>query len=504
MATTALPVSVVVDHGGGMLIPQVGPTIALHKAMHRRHAERLNARGLTCRAAPLTDQEAYDRAFSEPAERGPRVQIAEELKPDHIGPALYQSREYQLDRMGIKKEEWSAFEMRAMGDPSGRAAQVQVERADRFARMLRLGLNPVQLAVAMQCWEQRALDPATDTGQIGIDYLHDVYRVLRLSGQLQGAVQNFDIPAGYRQWTAPNINDAQFILQAAATADTISVNTAVDPTNGSQTWTPVKFQSIIFYNGEFNEDALYEVEPVLRASFIRGAGLLTDMVLLNGDTTNGAGANINANGGSLTLGTKDPRVAANGLRGVFFRGTHGGKSADTFTGGISGGGDATTLADFYAAKSGLSKYGSPMQKENLHCVMPLQSWNHLRSDARGSNFGQELIKDDVWEGCHWMQLANSSITHAATSNVQDYAQYVNEGCPINLTNAGVYDNTTKTLATWVLYNKLNYLMAWKRHLAIRVVELPSTDQYFISATVRFDFKEIIANEPSLTVAYNIL
>jgi len=481
-----------------------GATVALHRAMARKHMDRLKGMGVQVKkdVSEISDDYFEARACNDLSDKSSKV-VTKDVETRSVSTSLYNDEQQVAELFGI---DHTSYETR-VAKPHREAFQLRgaamLDKRDvEIRRMVNNGFNARQVAIAMDIYEQRALDPATDTGQVGIDYLHEPYRQLRLAGQLAPAMQSVDIPAGYRQYTAPNLNDARFVLEPVNTTDAYTVNTSEDPANGSQTWTPVKFQAVIFWNDEFQEDALYNVEAALRGSIVRGAAIALDAALLNGDTTNTSGANINASGGSLTLGTLDPRVAFNGLRGLFYRGTHGGKSADTFTGGISGGGNAATLTDAYDVLKGMGKYASPSQQMNLCGVCSTQTYWNLRDDSRGSNFGQDTINADVFD-LDWKVLANSTATHTASSNVPTDDLGVFEGCPVNLTTAGVYDNSTKTESTFLIFNKVNFLLAWKRQLQIRVVELGLGEQRAITAGFRCDFDEIIANETAIEVAYSV-
>lgn len=495
-------------------------SIALHRAMCRSHLEKIESKGVKVDVERIKDKkydeffhnraknEARDGDWDKPIEDEVDVANGFKTRANYVGSSLYNGESedgqaFFCEKYGIDEKLYK----RNIGDKATeefktRSSKFEESREDIARYLVNQGLEPAQLAVAMDVYHRRSLDPATQTSQVGVDYLHDVYRVLRVSGKLQQFLLSMDLPAGWRSYTAPNIGDSQFLYQTANTTDALTVNTSVDPTVGSQTWTPLKFQSVTFWNEEYQEDALYEVEGVLRASIIRGAALMMDHVLLSGDTTNSAGANINANGGSLALGTKDPRVAMNGIRGMFFRGTSGGKSADTFTGGLNGSGNNSAISDVYAALKKLGKYAVPDQRENLLLIAAAQTWWNLRDNARGQNFGQAIQDQDVF-GINYAILGNSSITNASSSNVPTYASWTSEGVPTNLNASGVYDATTTTMATWALLNRINYLIARKRQLTIRVVELPLGEQFAITAGMRFDFKEIIANEPAFTCAFNI-
>ena len=484
----------------------LGATIVLHRGFHVAKCRRLERMGIKVKRNPreIPDEWFWSR-IQEPRERDASVMIEEELSPTNFGASsLYKRSEEFFDIYGIDEKEWQVRVAKPQQDAFERRSAEAYERGRSLYQQLCMeGLPARQLATALLCYELRALDPATDTNFIGTDYLHDWFRVLRLSGQLLPFFDSFDIPAGFREYVLPSVDDPQFVFQGASTSDTLDVNTAVKPTAAQTKMTPVKFQATTFWNGEFNEDSLADAELMLRAGMIRAMGLLGDAILLNGDTTNTAGANINASGGTLTLGTKDPRVAIKGQRGIYYRGTHGGKAADTFTGGTNGGGDASTLADFFATKALMGKYAAMSQYPNLAWIGSVQSRTKIADDARGSNFGQGIIDKEVW-AMKFLELDNSTVTHASTSNVQNYAQWLKEGCPVNLTTAGVYDDTTKTKSTWVITNKRNFVTAWKRHLKLVVLELPLDDKFAISATTRFDHKEIIANEPALAVAFNVL
>lgn len=481
-----------------------GLTEKVHRILAGAHLARLNRLGIkTKRIEDIPADLLLNRASRDLGDLTSEEQCQAEKRGDSPSASLDLKSEFLDDAFGIDGKEMQSRIAPLREAMSRRREEISKKPESHWLEdFSTAGLSGRQIAVAMQVKQQRALDPATDTGLVGNDYLHEPYRELRLAGMLQDKFMSIDIPAGFRSFIASNLNDARFLKTAANTTDAYTVNTSEDPTSGSQTWTPVKLMAVIFWNGEFEDDSLFPAEAALRGSLQRGLGLAMDNALLNGDTTNTAGANISASGGSLTLGTKDPRLLWNGLRGDFYRGTHGGKSADTFTGGIDGGGDATTCADLYSAMQDCGKYAVPQQASNLFLVSSAQSYWNVRSDALGK-YQADILNRDIF-GLNWLVMGNGTATHASTSNVPTDALGLWDGCPTNLTAAGVYDNTTKTKATAVLFNRSNFLIAWKRSYQVKVVDLDLGDQKAIVATLRCDFKPIIASETAQTVLFNIL
>lgn len=484
-----------------------GATVALHRAMCRRHLEGLQARGVAVKKKmnELKDDLFEKIAFNDLGDKSAKDLKDLETRSDVVSTSLHNPDEFWAETFGVEMKGDAGYEKRCAA-PAREVANIRAEQGflkqhQQLERLLSSGLQARQLAVALDVFT-RSLDPATDTTQVGVHYLHEPYRYFRLAGQLAKHLQSIEIPKGFRTYTAPILDDSRYLLTSANTTDAYTVNTSEDPTNSSVTWTPKKLQAVTFWNGEFQEDALYDVDTALKASMLRGFHVAHELALLNGDTTNTSGANINASGGSLTLGTKDPRLAFNGLRGILYRGTHNGKSADTFaTGAIDGGGNAAILTDVYDAVKLLGKYaGNPA---DVVVVCSTQTWFNLRNDQRGSNFGQDVINADIW-GMNWVKMANSRGTHAATSNVPTDSLSVLEGCGVNLNASGVFDNVTKTQSFLTLFNRYNYLEAWKRQLAIQVVDLNLGDQKAITSSARMDFQEIIINEPSLSGAFNLI
>jgi len=362
--------------------------------------------------------------------------------------------------------------------------------------------SALQRAVMRDVLNQRALDSATDTSLTGINYLHEPFRELRTSGELLKRIPQMVIPAGFKTYTVPVVGDARVLKAAALTTDAYTVNSSEDPTSSTQTWNPVTAQGTIFWNDEFDDDSLFPVEAALRESMVRGATIALEAALINGDTTNTAAANINALYGTATLGTKDPRLLFNGFRGIYYRGTHGGKSANTFTGGISGGSNAATLTDVYDTLKGMGKYAVKAQYPNLVGVSPTQVYKNLRNDARGSNFGQDIIRDDIF-GFDWIETNNGTATAAAGSNIPTDTLDKFEGVPVNLNTAGVYDNSTKTESTFFIFNASNYLLAWKKQMQIYVIDLRLGGQKAITSVFRCVMEPILVNQTDLNVCFDV-
>lgn len=506
-----------------------GLTIAVNRILAGGHLARLNEAGVpTKRAEALSDEYLYKRATNDYDEKADQM-LAKDPKAniDHLMAAQARGEEASssLDYKPEMVEEAFGFDRKVFQARSGEilAAQKrhtesiqelrkgvrdwQLKRPDWVMHVNMTGLDSRQRAVVRRAQQQfvqqeRAMDPATDTGLIGTDYMHEPMRELLSVEDLMGLFIPITIPGGYRSFVASNLADGRILKTAATTSDAYGFNTAEDPTSGSTTWTPVKLMGIIPWNGEFEDDSLFGAEQALRQSMQRGLLLALFQAILFGDTTNSAGANINASGGSLALGTKDPRLCWNGIAGDFYRGTHGGKSADTFTGGINGGGDAMTVTDVYDMLKDCGKFALPQQASNLHLACSAQSYWNVRTDAL-TKYQWDILNKDVF-GLNWNVSGNGAPTHAATSNVPTDALNLWDGVPTNRNASGVFDNVTATKAIAVLWNALNYGLAVKRVASVKVVNIDPVDLKAICLTMRLDFKPIIANLAASTVGYNIL
>ena len=485
-----------------------GKTIALHRALWTVAMNRLEARGIKVRKKGHEIPREYwlARALDDPYEKYSNADEmrVQERRADHASNLLHDNVEFPCETYGIDVKEFQA----KLGKPQEELHQRRAEEFVRIRPQLQetlgmRGFSGRQLCARLAILEQRALDPATDGNLIGVDYLHDPYRKLSLAGPLSAVIPTAEIKPGFRTYQIPMLTDGRFLYSTPNTTDAYTINTTEDPGSSSQVWTPKKLMAGIMWNGEFTEEALFPVVPALTASMVRGAAIAGDLAVLSGDTTAGAGLNINAFGGSLVLGTKDPRKIYKGLRRIYYDGTHGGKSAGGFAGGISGGGNAAAVTDVYAMLKKLGKYAATSQKANLHLVLSCQSKWGIIEDSTGSFYGQEALARDIFS-LDWIEMANGRATEGASSEVPTDALDVMEGCPINLNNVGVYVGAGQTLSTMVAFNDMNYLRARKRSFGVKVVDLDLGDQSAIVSSFREDFQEIQANEPSLVVAYNLI
>lgn len=484
-------------------------TLRLHRLLASQFLRKLDGMGVPIKRklSEVSDDYFMRRAMTDQTDSLSAKELKEFERADNAETCCFHESEGQrahcADVFGIDLKEFKAKIEKPQQEAFARRAVETYGNLDKKRRqMLEAGMHPHQVAVALDIELQRALDPATDTGSVGVDYLMDAYYPVRNSGKLAPLFPSIDIPPGYKTYQIPILEDCRFVKQAANTTDAYTVNTSEDPANSSRVWTPVKAQATTFWNQEFQEDALYNVVNALTARMKTGADIAMDMVDLRGDTTNTSGANINASGGSLTLGTKDVRLLYNGLLGTFYRGTHGGKSADTFTGGIDGGGNAATIDDVYNLFKDLGKYGIPDEKGSVKLVVPAQVYWSLRDSARAV-YGQNIILEDIFKD-QIVVMSNSQATHAASSNVPTDALGTMEGYPINLNAAGVFDNATMTLSGAVAFNVKNFLKAWKRHFQLVVVDLNLGEQHAITAGFRCHMQEIVVNEPALSALYNVL
>ena len=486
-----------------------GMTAGLHRKIAGQFLRKLEGMGVSIKRKlhEVKDEYFLRRAMTDQTDSLPAKELKEFERRDDAETCCFHESEGQrahcADVFGIDLKEFEAKVGAPQRESFARRAVENYGNLDQKRRkMLDAGMHAHQVAVALDIELRRALDPGTDTTQVGVDYLMDAYYPMRNSGKMAPLFPSIDIPQGYKTYQIPILEDCRFVKQAANTTDAFTVNTSEDPANTSRVWTPVKAQATTFWNQEFQEDALYNVVNALTARMKTGADIAMDMVDLRGDTNNTSAANINASGGSLTLGTKDVRLLYNGLLGTFYRGTHGGKSADTFTGGIDGGGNAATIDDVYNLFKDLGKYGIPDEKGSVKLVVPAQVYWSLRDSARAV-YGQNIILEDIFKD-QIVVMSNSQATHAASSNVPTDALGVMEGYPINLNAAGVFDNATMTLSGAVAFNVKNFLKAWKRHLQLVVVDLNLGEQHAITAGFRCHMQEIVVNDPAITVLYNAL
>lgn len=423
------------------------------------------------------------------------------------------------DRYGagkIKRYSDTEIEKRALCDDDGKddrdsGAYLYEPFADQCER---LGLSPEKI-IAQQRDElqkrglnARGLDGGTDTALVGVDYNHEFYRDLRLAGQLLPKFEKqMDIKPGFASFTGPVVGDALWLKQGALTTNAFSVNTAFNPTSTTITLTPQKAMAIIFVSGELTEDSLAPIMENLKTSMIRGANVMIENVLLNGDTTSGTG-NINtyALAGSGTgggLGTKDPRLMMNGLRAMDFQSTVG-KSAGVFS-GVNGANGITTLDGITSGLQALDKYADDPSK--VLVILPKRAeFQALRDVKARPDTYQALLtaqngRLQTVSGAKIQAVGNSLNDNTSSADIPTYASALSEGYPVNLDANGLYSTTSGTRSGFVHVRQDNIVWGWKRQFTFKVVDLPLGDQVAIACTMRFVFTQIIAGH-GVRCSYN--
>lgn len=351
--------------------------------------------------------------------------------------------------------------------------------------------------------QTRGLDGGTDTTMVAVDYAAEWLRELRAAGRLLPLFsRQMDIPMGKATWSGTILGPAQFLKQGAVTTDTVSSNTAVDPTSSAVTLTPWKNMAIIYFSGELTEEAIAPLVEGLRVSFVEGAGIAIDHIILSGDTlTTTANINSYASAGANNgLASGDPRLCRNGLRALDYKSTVD-KSASVFS-GVDMSNTVVTLDDITAGLSALGKWGEDPEK--VLTLISLKGHYQALQDAKARPDTYSALLDASKgkllsvSGSPIVRLANSVVTNAGTSTVPTYSLWNSEGYPINLNASGVYDASTTNRSGFTQVRQDNIIFGWKRRLEIKVIDLPLTDQGAIVAFYRFDFVPIITGRGIVT------
>lgn len=379
---------------------------------------------------------------------------------------------------------------------------------DTFAEQCeRMGLDVQKTLTAQQSELQarglnaRGLDGNTDTSLVGVDYNHEWYRELRLAGTLAPQFsKQMDIRPGYASYSGPVVGDALWLKQGPLTTNTFAVNTAFNPTSTVITLTPQKSMAVIFVSGELTEDSLAPIMENLKTSMIRGANVMLEQVLVNGDTNTGTG-NINCYT-QTALGSLDPRLMMNGLRAMDYYSTVG-KSSGTFS-GTNGAGGIVTLDGITGGLQGLDKYADDPTKI-LTIINKRGEFQCLRDvKARPDTYSALISADSgrlrTVSGSKINAIGNSLSTNASSAGVPDYTSALSEGYPVNQDTAGRYSGSG-TRSGFVQVREDNIVWGWKRQFTFKVVDLPLGDQVAIACSMRFVWTQIITGV-GVAASYN--
>lgn len=349
-----------------------------------------------------------------------------------------------------------------------------------------------------------AMNNSTNSQALAIDYLQQLQFQVSNAGRLNDCVgQVVDLPNGRATLNIKKLGYAQVYLQAALTTAQYQNITDVSPSTDEVTFTPFKLATSMWATGEFEEDCFFPWIAAMEKAIVFGRGITMDHIRLRGHEEAGAALNINAFGGALALGSKDPRAAMNGFYGALWDGTIGGGSADSAK-GVDMGGAAANLNMVPALRAKLNKYG--LDKKNLRLIVGSTTSAQFTQDAKARPDTYSLLLREEGgkryiDGCEEVVLADSVITNASSSGMPDYTLWNSEGNPVNLAADFTYTGTGALTAA-MLVNIANWIEVRKRTFNWLVVRLPLADQLAIVGTERLDIGNVHQSVSEIA-AYNL-
>lgn len=510
MMESGSPVALPLDSAADVLVDQ---SISLNLAFARRHAERFAAAtGIRMKVDPRTKAPySYDEmakvvrsasigksvGWQEMATVTKDGKVVLEGEKESGGAHWYNNREEMgvfADSKGVdldKLEKVIAQRGSRLLYPRSEIAHLDIKDGVVVGRRSSVNDQTVPMS------------SANNADAIAINYLHEFQYQLSQAGRLRECVgEQVDIPAGAATYQVPILGYGQMYKQGGITTESYTAVPAVTPKTGAQTWTPFKLMMSMWAQGEFEEDAIAPWLAAMERAAMLGRGIALDHLYLRGHTATDT-TNINAYG-ITALGSKDPRLCANGFQAANYVGTLGGGATLNFK-GIDMGGQPANLNMVAALRVKLNKYGLDGSKLRLIVGATTRAQFTQDPKARPDTYssllranGDQYTIDQV----PVLTIADSIVTNASTSGLPNYDGWNSEGNPLNLAPDGRFKNDGGGYTTATLIYPGNWVQANKRSFVWLVVRLPLSDQLAVVGSERFDVKPV-HDSVSEAVAYGL-
>lgn len=303
------------------------------------------------------------------------------------------------------------------------------------------------------------------------DLSGEIQRRLYLASDLYAALSanEIDMPSQPYEFPLSTTRPTFYLETTEGTATTAS-----DPGSGKITLDAKKFMAKVLFSYELDEDSIIPILPWIEQQLAESAAAAFESVILNGDDT---ATHMDSDTHAIA---KAAEKAYKGLRKYALANAE--TKSDWATGGIN-------AANIRAGKKLMKHYGKDTR--NLFLVVGSLGEN----DALGI---AELMTMDK-------AGPRASILTGSVGSIYNIPILTSAANRENLNASGVYDGTTTTKGSAILFNRTRFLLGRRREFVIEVDRDIDTQQTKVVASFRRAFKPVetpSATVPSVVIGYN--
>ena len=303
------------------------------------------------------------------------------------------------------------------------------------------------------------------------DLSGELQRRLYLASDLYAALAGAEIDQPSQPYKLPlSTTRPSFFLETTEGQAT----TASDAGTGEIIMDAKKFMGKVLFSYELDEDSIVPILPLIQQQLGDAAAAAFESVLLNGDNS------ATHQDSDTHAIAKAPEKAYKGLR--FFALAQAQTKSDWSTGGIN-------ASNIRAAKKLMKHYGRDTR--NLFMVVGSLGEN----DALGI---AELMTVDK-------AGPRASILTGSVGSIYNIPLITSAACRENLNASGVYDGSTTTKGSVLIFNRTRFLLGRRREFTIETEKDIDTQQMKVVASFRRSFVPVetpSATVPSVVIGYN--
>jgi HK97 family phage major capsid protein len=313
---------------------------------------------------------------------------------------------------------------------------------------------------------RKALDTATaseGTEWVPTLLSSDFITAARLEAKVAALIPDYPMPSN--PWVKPyfgGIDSDDFYLAGESISDSPTASPAATPDTSSQTFTAKKLKARILFSDELDEDSIIAVLPTLRADIVKAIARVVEDVIINGDTTA-------THQDSNVTDSKDRRKAWSGLRKL----CPAGNKADLST---------FSTANILAQIVAMGKYG--VNPNDLAFIAGAKSFNKFRGNS-------DVMTVDKYG-------PNALIHNGELAKFLGSPIIVSEYIAQNQNATGVYDGTTTTYTSYLIFNKLGFALGSRGGVKVTFKNEAEVDQNQLILSFRKAFSPLWTPSSTIT------
>lgn len=303
------------------------------------------------------------------------------------------------------------------------------------------------------------------------DLSAELQRRLYLASDLYAAMvaQEIDMPTA--DYTFPiTTTRASYYLETTEGTDATGSKLGT----GGVTLNSRKIMACVPFSYELQEDSIVPILPWIEQTLAEGAAATLESMIINGDTT---ATHMDSD---TELVAKAPERAWKGLRKLAL--AVAGLKVDLATGGIS-------AANVRSLKKALGKYGS--DTKNLILLVGVKGYNDLLG------ISEVLTAEKAGP--------SATILTGKLASIYNIPIIASEAARENLNASGVFDNSTTTKGSVVMFNKRGFLLGRRREFMLETEPNRKGQTIDVIASLRKAFSPVetpSATVPTVAIGYN--